>query len=267
MNKYLSYLQNSLELLKKRCPEVEIKAEFESEGAMLIDASFLNSQCKKFNIPFNVKVGGVEALRDIYELCYINVDGLIAPIVESKFAVQKFKDSLEKVSNISNLKKKAVLIESTQGMLNILEIVSEFGFEVNTLIIGRSDLLASYQKDKGSHRDINSSEFLNYIFDSLETIKSQDVFKDIKIGLGGKLSLDTLKIIGSNKRFVKILDFVETRKVVLPLISLLKNNDILSLAIDFERNYIAYKMNYMNNLLKKETSRILLLESRLSTEE
>ena len=50
-------------------------------------------------------MGGVEALRDIYELCYINVDGLIAPIVESKFAVQKFKDSWKKFQILAIKKK------------------------------------------------------------------------------------------------------------------------------------------------------------------
>ena len=65
-------------------------------------------------------------------------------------------------------------------MINISEIVNEFGFEVNTLMV-EEVICYSYQKDKGSHIDINSSEFLNYIFDSLETIKSKRFLKILRL--------------------------------------------------------------------------------------
>lgn len=267
MNKYLINLKNSLEALKKKCSEIEIKAEFESEGSMLIDIAFLNSQCKRYGLPLNVKISGPEALRDIYELSYLDIDGLIVPIVESAFSVQKFRDSLNKVSDINSAEKLAVLIESTEGIKNISNIVNQFGPQINTLIIGRSDLLSSYNLNKKNIIEINSKEFLDYVFSNLRLLKKINNPNNISIGLGGKLSVETLNIIENNTKYSELIDFVETRKVIIPLQIALKDKDILSLAIDFEKSYLSYKLNYINNLIKTETSRILLLESRLNTQE
>lgn len=267
MNKYLINLKNSIELLKKRSSEIEIKAEFESEGSMFIDIAFLNGQCKKYGLPFNVKISGPEALREIYELSYLDVDGIIVPIVESAFSVQKFRDSLNQVSEINNAKKLAVLIESTEGIKNITDIVNQFGPLINTLIIGRSDLLSAYNLNKNNSLRVDSIEFLNYIFNNLKALKKLNNLNNIKIGLGGKLSMETLNIIENNSEYSELIEFVETRKVIMPLEKVLKDKEILSLAIDFEKNYLSYKLNYINTLIKTETSRMLLLESRLNTQE
>ena len=48
-----------------------------------------------------VKIGGVEAVNDIYNCLELGIDGIIAPMVESKFGVKKFIDIFKKL----NLKK------------------------------------------------------------------------------------------------------------------------------------------------------------------
>ena len=47
----------------------------------------------------------------------------------------------------------------------------------------------------------------------------------------------------------------------------LDNNNLLQMAIDVEKKYINHKLNFYNSVLKKEISRLLLLESRLNTQE
>ena len=57
----------------------------------------------KMQIKLFVKIGGVEALNDIYNCLELCVDGIIAPMVETKFGAKKFIDIVDKLQ----LKKRA----------------------------------------------------------------------------------------------------------------------------------------------------------------
>ena len=69
-----------------------IKAEFETEGSSFRDLVRLRRITDKLNVSLYLKIGGVEALRDIKDSLEIGVDGLIAPMVESQFGLKKFLD-------------------------------------------------------------------------------------------------------------------------------------------------------------------------------
>ncbi len=264
MNKVYETFETSLKDLKKHCPLVQMKAEFESEGSLFYDVTSLTSICKKLGIPINIKVSGFEALRDIYELSYIGVDGVIVPMVESKFGVFKFRKTIENLSGVHSFSKVSVLVESINGLKNLEEIVLEFGSTISNLIIGRSDLSSSFRIDSSKDYSVDDPQFMEYISNSLSKIRK---LGDFKIGMGGKLSLNTLSIISESTIFQNLLDFVETRKVILPLNQLLNNTYLLEKAIDVEKKYINHKLNFYNSFLKQETSRLLLLESRLNTQE
>ena len=73
-----------------------IKAEFEAEGSSFRDLMRLRRLTSKAGIKLFLKIGGVEAVRDIKDALELDVDGIIAPMVESKFGAKKFYDSLQK---------------------------------------------------------------------------------------------------------------------------------------------------------------------------
>ena len=73
-----------------------IKAEFEAEGSSFRDLMRLRRLTSKAGVKLYLKIGGVEAVRDIKDALEIDVDGLITPMVESKFGAKKFYDSLKK---------------------------------------------------------------------------------------------------------------------------------------------------------------------------
>jgi hypothetical protein len=52
-----------------------------------------------------LKIGGVEALRDIKDALDLGVDGLIAPMVESPFGVVKFVSAVESVFSLRKIHK------------------------------------------------------------------------------------------------------------------------------------------------------------------
>ena len=90
-------LTKHIDYLKKKYSLIGIKAEFEAEGSSHEDILLLRSITNKTNTRLFVKIGGVEAINDIKFLMKINVDGIIAPMVESRFAAYKFLSFVKKI--------------------------------------------------------------------------------------------------------------------------------------------------------------------------
>ena len=98
----------------------------------------MRSLTSKLNNVF-VKIGGVEAVNDIYSCIELCVDEIIAPMVETKFGI-KFIDIFDKLKlkhnpHLSN-------IETKSGVKNLKEIKTASGKIDNITVEG--DLSASY---------------------------------------------------------------------------------------------------------------------------
>ena len=71
-----------------------IKVSFEDEGALYNEIISMRSLTKDVGLDLSVKIGGCEAKRDITDCIDLNCDTIVAPMVESKFALNKFLKSL-----------------------------------------------------------------------------------------------------------------------------------------------------------------------------
>ena len=96
-------LYNSLFNLKKKYKIKGIKAEFEAEGSSNENISKLRALTNKVDVELHTKIGGVEAINDIYSSIECGVDGIIAPMVETGFALVKFIESIKKLNLKKNL--------------------------------------------------------------------------------------------------------------------------------------------------------------------
>ena len=247
-------LINHLKLLKKNFLLYGIKAEFEAEGSTHYDILLLRSLTNKTNTKLYVKIGGVEAINDIKFLINIGVDGIIAPMVESKFAASKFLSFFDK----NKIKKKihlTIKIESKSAVENLHEISEEVKSRIDNVTIGRTDLAASY---------FNKNIYPNSNFITNKIIEISKVFKKNKITtcVGGSIDNYTIKFYSKNLMIKKNINKIETRKVMLPLKVFLNSKNALQEALKFEELYILMK-NEMNELnSKSDLSRLSILKTR-----
>lgn len=245
-------LEKSLKKLKKFNRLLGIKSEFEAEGSSIDDVSRLKILSTKFNTKLYVKIGGVEAINDIYKCVELEVDGIIAPMVETKFGLFKFVQSI----NALKLKKNpelAINIETKSGYKNIDEIIKFSIGKINNITIGRSDLSSSYFNKNLSQ---NSQEITKIILNLSKKIKRLP----IRLTVGGGVNKKTIEIFKKIKIHEHV-DKIETRKIILSSKHMLKKG-ALDNCINFETNYILNKKEINDLKMKSEINRISRLKTR-----
>ncbi|MFN4216254.1 MAG: aldolase/citrate lyase family protein [Brevinematales bacterium] len=244
----------SLVLLKELYRIRGIKAEFEAEGASYQDMVRLRRLTLQAGVPFYVKIGGVEAVRDMRECMELGVDGIIAPMVESSFGVKKFQDAYKSVF-AEKSHHIAINIETRQAVAQLEEILDVARGFVDAITIGRTDLSASFFDDEVTP----DSEF---IWETVEHI-CKVAGKDFTITLGGNISATTQEKLPQHEMALRSLECVETRKVIFPVDVFLYKTASLSDALYFEKLFILSRKATSDCFLEPDLKRLAKLSERL----
>ena len=144
-----------------------IKQSLEDEGASFAEIMQMRSLTKKVGLDLNVKIGGCEAKNDIFFCKKIGVDGIVAPMVESKYALNKFIQ----VAGYNRNNFLFVNLESKLAFKNLKEIMNSKNFNIlKGVIVGRSDLAGSMNLTK---RMVDSKKIYKNVFSAFKRLKTK----------------------------------------------------------------------------------------------
>ena len=90
MNELERKMVYQLQDLRENHHVVGVKAEFEAEGTRIEEAMRLKDVIASAGLGLTMKVGGCEAVRDMYEARVIGVERVVGPMIESPWALHKF---------------------------------------------------------------------------------------------------------------------------------------------------------------------------------
>jgi 4-hydroxy-2-oxoheptanedioate aldolase len=246
-------LKDSLTNLGKNYGIIGMKQSFEDEGVLLNDVVAFKRVTEICGLQSFVKIGGCEAKSDLYNCIRMGINGIIAPMVETQFALSKFTDMMLDYSNRADA---YVVIESKTSYENIDEILEQGKGKLKGIVVGRSDFSKSYNLNKS---EVDS----NFIYDKVEDILIKAKNYNYITTLGGSVSTRSTRFI--KDMYTKdLLDRVETRNVV---IGLNKNNiptidNVIQKALDFEIEWLNYKLSISSKLSAEYSERIGLLKNR-----
>lgn len=138
-------LQISLRRLIVEFGLVAFKSGTEVEDMTFEELAFLRRLTHDL-LPLYVKIGGPEARNDMRACLNLGVDGIIAPMIESPFALYKFISSLKSIASEQQFQKirKGINLESKCAVDNLDEIMSSpEALDLDQITAARSDLSAS----------------------------------------------------------------------------------------------------------------------------
>lgn len=249
----MKILLEKLKILADNLGIVGMKHSFEDEGAFIQDIILMRRITDRCNLSSFVKIGGCEAKNDVNMCATYGIDAVIAPMIESKFALSKF---ISVVSDYKQDLKSFIVIESKTAYQNLDEILYYGKHHLNGVILGRSDFSSSYEL----HKSAADSDF---IFNKVESVFARCKQNNLLTTLGGNISIKSISFI--EKMYAKnLLDRIETRNVVIGLSD--KNINCLESTIkqslDFEVELLNYKYKNLTSICNEYSNRISILTNR-----
>lgn len=237
-----------------------IKAEFEAEGTRLEEAMRLKEVITVAGLSLTIKIGGCEAVRDMYEARVLGVDRIVAPMVETSYALHKF---LQAVSTVFPKEERdfievAVNIETLEGCRNFESMLAlpEIG-TLNGVVMGRVDLTGSMGL---SREDINTEK----VFLQTERLFRLAKAKGLECAVGGGVGKEAIPFF---KRLPGLIDRYETRKIIFRCPQALDDEPEKGIlkAVGFELLWLKNKRDFYGMIYNEDKLRIEMLEKRYKT--
>jgi 4-hydroxy-2-oxoheptanedioate aldolase len=246
-----------LQDLRENHHVIGVKAEFEAEGTRMEEAMRLKEVVTCAGLGLTMKVGGCEAVRDMYEARVIGVERVVGPMIESPWALHKFlgaakvafpaseRDEVQFAANIET----TVGVQNLDAMLELADID-----ELDGVVLGRVDMSGSLGL---SRDDINCPE----IFDITRRVFERAKTKGLECAMGGGVGKEALPFM---RELGGLLDRYETRKVIFGCPAALGDGAEAGIlkAVGFELMWLKNKRDFYGCIYEEDATRIEMLQAR-----
>ena len=234
-----------------------VKAEFETEGTRLEEALRLKEIVTKANLDLTIKIGGCEAIKDMHEARAIGVKAIIAPMIETPYAMEKYINAVKFVFPKEEQEDMDFLInvETITGFENLNKIISSPCFnDLSGVVLGRVDMTGSMGLTR---EDTNSDEIFKIatsMASSVETAKKDFI-------VGGEVSSRSLDFF----RRLPYISRFETRKIIFDAKEAIKDKNAVTgimKAVGFELMWLKNKHDIYGVIYQEDDYRVQMLEKR-----
>jgi hypothetical protein len=261
MNSYERQMLAVLKEGRQRYGFVSVKAEFEAEGTRTDEFLRLLHLARLADLKVALKIGGCEAIRDLIESKQFGVDYIIAPMVETPYALQKFIDAKNKIYTTDEQQDTDFLfnLETITGYNNLDGLVKTAAQEngVDGVVFGRVDFAGSMGKDRGS---VDQAEIMGMLNQTAKAC----VQNNLELVTGGAVSVESVPVLTALQK-IRLTRY-ETRKIIFSGENLAEGiaADAIVHAGRFELLWLENKQAYYHGLAMEDDKRLKMLKARFN---
>ena len=238
---------------------IGVKAEFEAEGTRIEEAMRLKDVTSLAGLDLNIKIGGCEAIKDMFDTINLGARRVIAPMIETPYALEKFlnasqvvfKDILDSIELLINIETYTAVKNSSE-MLKVPSIKHLSG-----IVLGRVDMCGSLGLER---TEVNSQVILDIALEISHKAKQHG----LTVVVGGGVSFESISFFQAFPQGG--IDRFETRKIIFSCPNALNNTKESFLkAVEFELLWLKNKSNHYSAISNEDKKRIEMMERRYQT--
>lgn len=238
---------------------VAVKAEFEAEGTRPDELLRLLELARRADLKVALKIGGCEAVSDLLASRLYGIDHVIAPMVETPYALTKFVEAIHKTYGAQSTTQFLFNLETQTTLDNLDAMARAIGGGVTGIVFGRVDFTLSRGMPRSAINDVTITE-------AVLKVARVCAERDLTLVVGGSISVDSINALRQFRRVR--LDRFETRKVIFngAAASGVNIADGIANAVDFELMWLKNKRDYYENIAREDAARISMMEKRAFTD-